>query len=57
MKMPRWSYIALVAPLAIALGFAGKTLAAKPKMVTVPQNGVIEVRLDQAPGGKALQVA
>ena len=41
MKMPRWSYIALVAPLAIALGFAGKTLAAKPKMVTVPQNGVI----------------
>ena len=47
MKMPRWSYIALVAPLALALGFAGKTLAAKPKMVTVPQGGIIEVKLDQ----------
>lgn len=48
MKMPRWSYIALVAPLALALGFAGVTLAAKPKMVTVPQNVAIEVKLDQA---------
>jgi hypothetical protein len=48
MKIPRWGYIALVAPLALALGFAGRTLAAKPKMITVPQNGVIEVRLGQA---------
>ena len=48
MNMPRWSYIALVAPLVLALGFAGKTLAAKPKMETVPQGGIIEVKLDQA---------
>jgi hypothetical protein len=48
MKIPRWGYIALVAPLALALGFAGRTLAAKPKMVTVPQNEVIQVRLGQA---------
>ena len=48
MKMPRWSYIAPVAPLVLALGFAGVTLAAKPKMETVPQGGIIEVKLDQA---------
>lgn len=51
MRMPRWSYIALVAPLVLALGFAGVTLAAKsakPKMETVPQGGIIEVKLDQA---------
>lgn len=47
MKMPRWSYIALVAPLALALGFVGVTRAAKPKLETVPQGGVIEVKLDQ----------
>ena len=48
MKIPRWSYIALVAPLVLALGFVGVTLAAKPKLETVPQGGIIEVRLDQA---------
>jgi hypothetical protein len=47
MKMPRWSYIALVAPLVLALGFVGVTRAAKPKLETVPQGGVIEVKLDQ----------
>ena len=46
MKIPRWSYVALVAPLLLALGFVGVTRAAKPKMVTVPQNGIIEVKLD-----------
>ena len=48
MKMPRWSYIAVAAPLVLALGFAGVTLAAKPKLETVPQGGLIEVKLDQA---------
>ena len=48
MKMPRWSYIALAAPLVVALAYGGKTLAAKPKMETVPQGGIIEVRLDQS---------
>jgi hypothetical protein len=52
MKMPRWSYIALVAPLVLALGFVGVTLAAKPKLETVPQGGIIEVRLDQALASK-----
>jgi hypothetical protein len=36
-----------MAPLVLALGFVGVTRAAKPKMVTVPQNRIIEVKLDQ----------
>lgn len=48
MKLTRWSYIALAVPLALTLGFAGVTLAAKPKIETVPEGGIIEVKLDQA---------
>jgi hypothetical protein len=48
MKLPRWSYITLAVPLALALGFAAVTLAAKPKIETVPEGGIIEVKLDQA---------
>ena len=48
MKIPRWSYIALLAPLVLAVGFAGVTRAAKPKLETVPQGRIVEVRLDQA---------
>jgi hypothetical protein len=48
MKLPKWSYIALAVPLVLALGFAGVSLAAKPKMETIPEGGVIEVKLDQA---------
>jgi len=48
MKLPRWSYIALAVPLILAMGFAGASLAAKPKMETIPQGGIIEVKLDQA---------
>jgi hypothetical protein len=48
MKLPRWSYIALAIPLVVALGFAGASLAAKPKMVRVPPGEVVEVRLDHA---------
>ena len=50
MKMPRSSYIALAAPLVLALGLAGATLAArsaKLKLETVPQGGIIDVKLDQ----------
>ena len=48
MKIPRWKYIALAVPLMLAMGFAGVSLAAKPKMETVPEGGIIEVKLDQA---------
>lgn len=47
MKLPRWSYIALAVPLILAMGFAGVSLAAKPKLETVPEGGIIEVKLDQ----------
>jgi hypothetical protein len=48
MKLPRWSYIALAVPLVLAMGFAGVSLAAKPKMETIPEGQIIEVKLDQA---------
>ena len=50
MKLSRWSYIALAVPLILAMGFAGASLADKPKpqIETVPEGGIIEVTLDQA---------
>ena len=48
MKMPKLKYIALAVPLMLAMGFAGVSLATKPKMETVPQGGIIEVKLDQS---------
>ena len=48
MKLHRWHYIALTVPLVLAMGFAGVSLAAKPKMKTVPGGGILEVKLDQA---------
>jgi hypothetical protein len=47
MKIPKLKYIALGVPLMLAMGFAGVSLAAKPKMKTVPEGGIIEVKLDQ----------
>jgi len=49
MKRPRWGYIALAIPLIFAMGFAGISLAdkPKPKIETVPEGGIIEVKLDQ----------
>jgi len=54
MKLSRWSYIALAVPLIVAMGFAGVSLAdkPKPKIETVPEGGIIEVTLDQALASK-----
>jgi len=41
MKLPKWSYIAMAVPLILAMGFAGASLADKPKIQTVPEGGIV----------------
>jgi hypothetical protein len=48
MKIPKLKYIALAVPLMLAIGSAGVRLARKAQMETVPQGGIIEVKLNQA---------
>src|SRR5215831_6061280 len=48
MKLPRWSYFIMPSTVLLGLLFAGLSLADRPKMETVPQGGIIEVKLNQA---------